>query len=314
MEPSNAVIRPQSLLVLVLLVAVILWGAQSAGSGMRSGDPTPTPESVDFFAVPSTVPPARTPVPQPTREPSPTLAPRPTEEPAPSPADAPLQTQRPPAPDTGLDGTSLIVERGESGRREVALTFDAGEGAGHTEAILDILEEYGVKGSFGVTGEWVEQNPALARRIVEDGHMLINHTYDHRSWTGESTGGEPLTPEERLWQVEETERIIEEVTGYETAPYFRFPYGAYDRAALDVLGEAGYDYTLWWTCDTLGWDGNSGEEIVELCGPDAEKGGPGAIILMHVVTDGDLAALPGLIEQYIADDYEVVTMEQMVQP
>lgn len=312
MEPSNAVIRPQSLLVLILLVAVILWGAQSAGSGMRSGNPTPTPEPVDIAAASSTEPPAKTPVPRPTREPSPT--PRPTEEPTPPPTAAPVQTPRPPAPDTGLDGTSLIVERGESGRREVAFTFDAGEGAGHTAEILDILEEYGIKGSFGVTGEWVEQNPELARRIVDDGHMLINHTYDHRSWTGEPTGGEPLTAEERLWQVQETERVIREITGYETAPYFRFPYGAYDRAALDVLAEAGYDYTLWWTCDTLGWDGNSGEEIVALCGPDAEEGGSGAIILMHVVTDGDLAALPGLIDAYIADDYEIVTMEQMVQP
>lgn len=312
MELSNAVIRPQSLLVLALLVAVILWGARSAGSGMDTGNPTPTLEPVDIAVAPSTASPAKPPVSRPTREPSST--PRPTEEPTPSPTEAPVQTPRPPAPDTGLDGTSLIVERGESGRREVAFTFDAGEGAGHTAEILDILEEFGVKGSFGVTGEWVEQNPELARRIVDDGHMLINHTYDHRSWTGESTGGEPLTADERLSQVQETERIIEEVTGYETAPYFRFPYGAYDRAALDVLAEAGYDYTLWWTCDTLGWDGNSGEEIVELCGPDAEKGGPGAIILMHVVTDGDLAALPGLIEEYIADDYKIVTMEQMIQP
>lgn len=312
MELSNAVIRPQSLLVLVLLVAVILWGARSAGSGMDTGNPTPTLEPVDIAVAPSTASPAKPPVSRPTREPSST--PRPTEELTPSPTEAPVQTPRPPAPDTGLDGTSLIVERGESGRREVAFTFDAGEGAGHTAEILDILEGYGVKGSFGVTGEWVEQNPELARRIVDDGHMLINHTYDHRSWTGESTGGEPLTADERLSQVQETERIIEEVTGYETAPYFRFPYGAYDRAALDVLAEAGYDYTLWWTCDTLGWDGNSGEEIVELCGPDAEKGGPGAIILMHVVTDGDLAALPGLIEEYIVDDYKIVTMEQMIQP
>jgi len=313
MEPSYAVIRPQSFLVLLLLVAVILWGAQSAGSGKQPGRQTPVTGLADIAAVSSTVPLSKTPVPQPTTEPTPTPTPRPRE-PTPSLTEVPVRTPRPPAPDTGLDGTSLIVERGESGRQEVAFTFDAGEGAGHTSEILDVLEEYGVKGSFGVTGEWVQQNPELARRIVEDGHMLINHTYDHRSWTGESTGGEPLTTEERLWQVETTERVIREVTSYETAPYFRFPYGAYDRAALDVLAEAGYDYTLWWTCDTLGWDGNSGEEIVELCGPDAEKGGPGAVILMHVVTDGDLAALPGLIEEYIADDYEVVTMEQMVQP
>lgn len=225
-----------------------------------------------------------------------------------------MATERPPAPDTGLDGTTLIVERGDSGRREVAFTFDAGEGAGHTEAMLDLLDEYGVKGSFGLTGEWVEAYPELARRIVDDGHMVINHTYDHRSWTGETTGDEALASEERTVQVEQTERIIRDVTGYETAPYFRFPYGAYDAEALDLLGGMGYDYTFWWSCDTLGWDGTTGEEIAERCDPDAEGGGPGAIILMHVVTDGDLAALPLLLQEYLDAGYEIVTMEYMIQP
>lgn len=258
--------------------------------------------------APSTV----VPTPRPTREPTP--RPTTTPEPAPTATQEPRTEERPPAPDTGLDGTSLIVDRGDSGRREVAFTFDAGEGAGHTGEMLDILDEYGVKGSFGLTGEWVEQNPELARRIVDEGHMVINHTYDHRSWTGESTGGEPLTDAERTVEVEQTEQIIRDVTGYETAPYFRFPYGAYDEKSLELLGGLGYDYTFWWTCDTLGWDGNTGEEIAERCGPDAEQGGPGAIILMHVVTDGDLDALPLLLQEYIEGRYEIVTMEQMIQP
>lgn len=311
-DSSSSEIRPQSILVLGLLVAVVLWGAQSVGSGMQLERPTPSPESTTIAAASTTVPPTIAPTARPRQEPPP--RPTRTREPEPTTTQEPVTRERPPAPATGLDGTSLIVERGDSGRREVAFTFDAGEGAGHTEAMLDMLDEYGVKGSFGVTGEWVEQNPELARRIVEDGHMVINHTYDHRSWTGESTGGEPLSVDERTFEIEETERIIRDVTGYETTPYFRFPYGAYDEASLQTLAEAGYDYTLWWTCDTLGWDGNTGEEIAELCGPDAEDGGPGTIILMHVVTDGDLAALPTLLQDYADSGYEIVTMEQMIQP
>lgn len=309
MDPSTFVIRPQSILVLLLLAAVVLWGAQSVSSGMQK-EPTPSPETTMIASNSGT--PTAAPAARPRREPTP----RPTSTPEPEPTTTreSLAEERPSAPDTGLDGTSLIVERGDSGRREVAFTFDAGEGAGHTEAMLDILDEYGVKGSFGLTGEWVEQNPALARRIVEDGHMVINHTYDHRSWTGDSTGGEPLTAEERTFEVEQTERTIRDVTGYETAPYFRFPYGAYDEPSLELLNGLGYDYTLWWTCDTLGWDGETGAEITERCGPDAEDGGAGAIILMHVVTDGDLAALPLLLQEYTDARYEIVTMEQMIQP
>jgi peptidoglycan/xylan/chitin deacetylase (PgdA/CDA1 family) len=311
---KSPLIRPQSILVL-LLAAVVAWGADSATSGRRADPVSPTSEPREVAAAPTAAPatttpaqasrPTRAAVPTATSEPEPTAVPA-TEEPAPA--------QRPEPPDTGLDGTSMIVERGESGRREVAFTFDAGEGAGHTEDILDLLDEYGVLGSFGVTGEWVEQNPELTRRIVDDGHMLINHTYDHQSWTGETTGGEPLGVDERRAQVEETERIIREVAGYEVAPYFRFPYGAYDSAALDLLGGMGYDYTLWWSCDTEGWNGLGPDEIVTKCGSDAEEGGPGAVILMHVADDNDFAALPPLLDDYAAADYDFVTMEQLIQP
>ena len=136
----------------------------------HTGAPTVAPSPT----VPPTTAPSPTPEPTdaPTTEPSPT--PPPTEAPA---------TERPLPPETGQDA-SVVVAYGTSGRLEVALTFDAGEGAGHTEEILDLLAEYGLVGTFGVTGQWVEQNPDLARRIVAEGHQLINHTYDHRSFTG----------------------------------------------------------------------------------------------------------------------------------
>jgi len=238
----------------------------------------------------------------------------PTRTPPPEPTDEPDPPERPAPPDTGLDGTSLIVERGDSGRLDVAFTFDAGEGAGHTEEILDLLAENGLKGSFSVTGQWVEQNPELTRRIVADGHMLINHTYDHSSFTGVSRDMEPLPEAERLDQIETTRQIILNVARYDTAPYFRFPYGDYDRESLDQLARVGYDYTLWWSCDTEGWNGFSPEEIVTNCGPEADEGGPGAILLMHVTDDNDFAALPVLIERYQEAGYAFVTMEELIQP
>lgn len=312
-------IRPQAVLVLVLIVGVVLWGARSVTADLAS-DPAPrTPSAGTSVAAVSTTEPTGAPDPTATAPDSPTeepVEPTPTETPQEpvEPTDEPVRAGRPAPPETGLDGTSLIVERGSSGRREVAFTFDAGEGAGHTEEILDLLDANGIRGSFGVTGEWVEQNPELTRRIVEDGHMLINHTYDHSSFTGASTGADPLRDDQRLAQIEQTRQIILDVAGYETAPYFRFPYGDYDAASLDLLAEAGYDYTLWWSCDTEGWNGHSPQEIARNCGPEAEEGGPGAILLMHVADANDFAALPVLIEQYEAAGYAFVTMEELIQP
>jgi len=145
--------------------------------------------------------------------------------------------------------------------------------------------------------------------------MLINHTWDHRSFTGVSTGLEPLTDDERRVEIVDTGEAISEVTdGYESAPYFRFPYGDSDPEALDLLGELGYAYTLGWSCDTLGWYGYTPAEIVERCGSGADDGGAGAIILMHVADDNDWGALDELLQDYLDAGYDLVTIEQLLQP
>ena len=315
--------RSQTALLVLLITAVVaIWSGASGIDVPGDADAgpedhlaaqdaaTPTPQGVLELSptAPSTPPPTLAPTPEPAREPTP--APSPTAEPTTATA-----TARPAPPPTGVDDASYIVERGESGRQEVALTFDAGEGAGYTEEILDLLAERGIKASFGVTGQWAEQNPELIRRIVDEGHMLINHTYDHRSWTGVSPGTEPLTAAERRDGLDRTEQIVLDIAGYEMKPYFRFPYGDYDPEALVLLKEAGYDYTLWWTCDTMAWMSSTPQEIVDRCAPDdPTTGGPGAVILMHVAQEGDWDALPGIIDAYDAAGYDFVTMEQLVQP
>jgi peptidoglycan-N-acetylglucosamine deacetylase len=311
--------RQAALLVIVVTALVVVWTGTSGTRVQGDEDETPTMLVGHETTAPTSAPvldmqpteqtsPTTPPTPEPTREPAPVASPA-------SEPSTPLASERPPAPPTGVDDTSYIVERGESGRQDVALTFDAGEGAGYTDEILDLLSERGIKASFGVTGQWAEQNPELIRRIVDEGHMLINHTYDHRSWTGASPGTEPLTPDQRQAQLDQTEQIVLDISGYEMKPYFRFPYGDYDTDALVLLKNAGYDYTLWWTCDTLAWMEKTPQEIAEWCSPDdPQRGGPGAVILMHVAQEGDWNALPVLIDTYASAGYDFVTMEELVQP
>lgn len=194
----------------------------------------------------------------------------------------------------------------------MALTFDAGDGRGYTLEILDVLDDYGIKASFGVTGAWSEANPDLLREIVDRGHHVMNHTYSHRSFTGESPGTEPLTTEERRSEVIDTEQVILDITGYDVSPFFRFPYGDYEHADLAMLKELGYDYTVWWGCDSLAWMGRTAEDIVQRCG--VEQAAPGAIVLLHVDPEADFNALPGLIETLQGSGYDLVTVEQLIQP
>lgn len=316
-------LRPQA--IVVVFIVLVVWSRgevrwisdaettnHSALSATADTPLVPLPD----FSTPETLPtssPAPSPAlatvaPSPT--PSPTTEPRPTPSPEPTATLAP--TERPIAPPSGVEHESLIVAQADTGRMEMAITFDAGDGRGHTLDILDLLDQYGVTASFGVTGEWAEQNPDLLREIIERGHQVMNHTYDHRSFTGESPGTEPLTAAERRAEILDTEQAIWEIARYEVAPYFRFPYGDYDRSDLTLLKELGYDYTMWWGCDSKAWMGNTPEEIVQECG--VQKAAPGAIVLLHVDQDADFAALPGLIETLQADGYELVSLEQLIQP
>lgn len=331
-------LRSQTLLVILIVLVLV-------SRGMGSADPVPPSTVVDAptqtldpdiavaptatIEVLPTATNAPTPEPTPTREPSgpigftstpdPTQAPptvEPTEAP-PTPIPTAVSTERPAPPPVAEEDEhrSKIIIRGSSGRQEVAFTFDAGEGRGHTEAMLDLLAQYGIKATFGVTGQWAEQNPDLMMRMVEEGHQVINHTYNHSSFTGQSSDTLLLDDEGRRYSIEQTELIIEETTGgYTSIPYFRFPYGDRDEAALALLAEMGYSYTIWWTCDTWAWMNYSPDQIVERCGPSAELGGPGAILLFHVTQDGDMAALEPLLQEYLDAGYDFVTVEQMIQP
>lgn len=225
---------------------------------------------------------------------------------------SPAAGRRPePLPDNGE--TAQVHYFGDSGRKEIALTFDLGSDRGYTEQILDFLAEKGIRASFGVTGRWAEENPVLVQRIVDDGHMLINHTYSHSSFTGDSPGTEPLTREERIEEIERTHQIILDLTGYDMRPYFRLTYGdgATDPRVMDDIYATGYYLVIMWTCDSNGWNQWSPADIIQYCGQEQ----PGGIILMHVGSDGtDQDALPGLVEEYERQGFSFVTVEEILQP
>jgi len=193
----------------------------------------------------------------------------------------------------------------------VALTFDAGSDTGYASEILDTLADYGVRASFGLTGKWVEMNPELTERIAREGHVIINHTYSHPSFTGYSTGTEPLGENQRHQQVMEAESVITSIAGLSPRPLFRPPYGDIDDLLLEQLGSWGYEWSVMWTIDSLGWDGLSSADIVERC---LERAETGAIYLFHVgAASADHAALPAIIEGLRDGGWELVAVPELIE-
>lgn len=111
-----------------------------------------------------------------------------------------------------------VVIRGSRAKNAVALTFDDGPDPQTTPQILDLLRQHGARATFFVIGHHVEQHPALARRILAEGHEIGNHTQGHSRWFNT-----------RLYQAMESEirtaqETLQRITGI-TPRLFRPPVG-----------------------------------------------------------------------------------------
>lgn len=152
----------------------------------------------------------------------------------------------------------------------VALTFDDGPDPRFTPQILDLLAEHDIKATFFVTGARAEAYPELLQRIVNEGHIVGNHTYGHPNLV-ESSDMDTLETE-----VLRTEEIINAIVGYRTK-LFRAPYGFLYDELLEQLGSM--DYTVvGWSVDSLDWREDPPEDIAYNVISNIH---PGAIILMH---------------------------------
>ena len=202
-----------------------------------------------------------------------------------------------------------IVERGDPNRRIVALTFDAGSDTGFAAQILDILGRERIRATFGMTGVWAEQNPDLVRRMATEGYQLVNHSYDHRSFTGRSSNSAPLNEQQRHDEIQRAEDIIHQLTGRTTRPWFRSPYGDYDASVNAAIGTAGYRYNALWTVDSLGWMHLPADQITQRC---LTRAVPGAIYLFHVGSQSqDAAALPAIIAGLRQSGYSFGTLSEV---
>ena len=209
------------------------------------------------------------------------------------------------APDNPPSSATLIT-LGDQGTAAVTLTFDCGSDLGNTTQILDLLRREGITAAFGVTGRFAELYPAAVRRMIADGHQLINHSYDHPAFTTLSTA-------QRNQQLDRTEQIFTALGG-PSARWFRPPY--FDRnAAVDTdLAAHGYYLELLASIDTLGWRvtprKTTPQEVVTTV---LGRLRPGAIILMHVGSASvDYAALAqlNLLGQIRARGYQFTSAAQ----
>ena len=213
-------------------------------------------------------------------------------------------------PTSGPPGhEAKVVYAGPNDRPAVALTFDTGIDAGHMPEVLDILKKHGILGTFGITGEWAVTNPALLKRIVAEGHAIVNHSWSHPSFTGEDTDTTPLSDEAIRGELKRTEEKIQQIAGVSTKPYFRPPYGDYDSRVDKIAFEEGYKYNVLWYVDGLGWEGRPTAQVVSVTLANAVNG---AIYLYHTDNPYEYKALEEIIEGMEERGFQLLTIPQLL--
>ena len=205
---------------------------------------------------------------------------------------------------------SVAYFRGSTASKQVALTFDCGSDLGYTKSILDTAKARGVKLTFGMTGQFARAYPSYVKRMVTEGHGLINHSDTHPSFTGFSWPTTALNSTSRLKQLQGAEDAIYAASGIYAKPYFRPPFGDYNASVLQFLGDKGYGWTIMWTIDLLGWDGLTRQQVIDRA---MANHGNGYIYLMHVGSASQEGpAFEAIIDGLKAKGYSFVRVSQMI--
>lgn len=169
----------------------------------------------------------------------------------------------------------------------IRLTFDQGYENGCTAKILDTLKEKNVKATFYILQDYAERNPELVRRMIDEGHTIGNHSVSHYSMPS-------LSADECREEIMGLHNYMKENFDCEMTE-FRPPKGEFSELSLAVAKECGYKTVLWsfayadWNVDDQPSESEALKKLIDAAHP-------GAIYLLHSVSETNTAILPQLID------------------
>jgi peptidoglycan-N-acetylmuramic acid deacetylase len=192
---------------------------------------------------------------------------------------------------------------GDTSKKDVYLTFDNGYENGFTPKILDVLKEKKVCATFFITGQFIKEYPDLVKRMVEEGHIVGNHTWHHPNLT--SVNDVRLEKELTLLKDE-----FKQLTGKDDMVYMRPPEGVFSERTLAVSKKLGYQHVMWslafldWKVDEQrGWK-YSYDNVMR-------KIHPGAVILLHTISSDNAHALARIIDGVREKGYEFKPLDEL---
>ena len=188
----------------------------------------------------------------------------------------------------------------------IYLTFDAGYENGNVEKILDTLKEEKVSAAFFVLENLILKNPDLIMRIVNEGHLVCNHTAKHPDVTKFKNIEDFKTELDRL------NTIYKDLTGQEMRKYFRPPEGKFSRQSMKFASELGYK-TIFWSFAYADWDNNAQMSPESAKKKIFDNTHNGEIMLLHPTSDTNAIIMQDVIKQLKSEGYRFGTLDELTQ-
>lgn len=191
------------------------------------------------------------------------------------------------------------TDRIKDGDKIIALTFDDGPSK-YTARLLDILEENGAHATFFVLGNRAKNNSELLKRMLDEGHEIGSHTWDHTSFA-------KLSYNSALENMKKATNAIKKASGKKPV-LVRPPYGAMSdslKYAATMQGQA----IITWSVDPRDWDTKNPDTVYNKIMSNVSDGD---IILCHDIHKSTVDAMERVIPDLIDEGYTLVTVSELL--
>lgn len=196
--------------------------------------------------------------------------------------------------DTLLQWDAYYV--GDTSQNTIYLTFDAGYENGNTSAILDALKKHNAPACFFVVGNFIDSAPELVRRMVDEGHIVGNHTLHHPDMSA-------IADKDAF--AAELNGLADKftaLTGQPMQKFYRPPQGKFSEENLKQAQELGYT-TVFWSLAYVDWytdNQPTDEQAFSKLMPRIHNG---AIVLLHSTSETNARILDELLTRWEDEGY-----------
>ncbi len=193
---------------------------------------------------------------------------------------------------------------GNTQEKVIYLTFDAGYENGCTSQILDALQKHNAPAAFFLVGNYLEKNPDLVRRMVDEGHIVGNHTMHHPKMEvvqNRATFVSELT---------DLEALFTQITGKNMSKYYRPPQGGYSQSNLEMAKDLGYK-TVFWSLAYVDWNNDSQPTKEQAFDKLLSRIHPGAIVLLHSTSKTNAAIMDELLTKWEEMGYRFASLDEL---